>query len=62
MPSKDYVKTLAKFDGFRDAVRKLKAGEEPSSVASAMEFIVEGLHLNRRLNRDSVDGINRYHV
>ena len=62
MPSKDYVKTLAKFDGFREALQKLKVGEDASSIASAMEFIVEGLHLNRRLNRDSVDGIYRYHV
>ena len=62
MPSADYVKTLAKFDGFRDALKKLKVGEDPAVIASAMEFIVEGLHLNRKLNRDSVDGLNRYHV
>ena len=30
--------------------------EEPAVVASAVEFLLEGLHLARRLNKDRVRG------
>jgi magnesium chelatase subunit I len=29
-------------------------GETPGAVASAVEFVLEGLHLSRRLNKDAV--------
>jgi magnesium chelatase subunit I len=34
------------------AVARLDAGESPAGIASAVEFVLEGLHLNRRLNKD----------
>ena len=32
----------------------------PAAQASAIEFILEGLHLNKRLNKDAVGGQARY--
>jgi magnesium chelatase subunit I len=62
MPSKTYKDLLTKFPGFGDALKKFKVGEDVAATASAMEFVLEGLHLNRRLNRDKVEGGYRYHV
>jgi magnesium chelatase subunit I len=41
---------LAEVDGLADAVKQLTSDERAEVVASAVEFILEGLHLNRRLN------------
>jgi magnesium chelatase subunit I len=34
--------------------------EEPAVVASAVEFLLEGLHLARRLNKERVAGSTVY--
>jgi len=31
----------------------LEVGESPAQVASAVEFVLEGLHLAKRLNKDA---------
>ncbi len=61
-PSNRYTGELEKFSGFKDALGKLEAGKDEPAIASAMEFVLEGLHLNRRLNRDLLEGGFRYHV
>jgi magnesium chelatase subunit I len=61
MPSMDYVHQLSHLDGMREGVDKLNVGGNPAAVASAIEFILEGLHLNRKLNKDSGTGPARYH-
>jgi magnesium chelatase subunit I len=61
MPSMDYVHQLSHLDGMREAVDKLGVGGNPAAVASAIEFVLEGLHLNRKLNKDSGAGPARYH-
>jgi len=39
----------------RQPVSSLTGGDEsPAAVASAVEFILEGLHLSKRLNKDAV--------
>ncbi|MSQ40602.1 MAG: magnesium chelatase [Dehalococcoidia bacterium] len=61
IPSNLYEDTLERVEGLREAVQRLGAKKgSPAQVASAMEFILEGLHLNRRLNRDKVEGKFRY--
>jgi magnesium chelatase subunit I len=50
--SREYIDGLENIAGLADAVRKLGTGEGPGRVASAMEFILEGLHLSNRLNKD----------
>jgi len=58
VPSREYVRWMRETPGLRDAVVRLgtfdvsDGGEEPALVASAVEFLLEGLHLQRRLNKD----------
>ena len=59
-PSMEYVTQLSRVGGLRVAVDKLKGHGSPASVASAVEFILEGLHLNKRLNKDEIAGQARY--
>ncbi len=60
MPSLDYVHQISHLDGVAEAVSKLGVGGNPAAVASAVEFVLEGLHLNRRLNKDVGRGPARY--
>jgi len=60
-PSMEYVTQLARVGGLRAAVTKLNGHGSPATVASAVEFILEGLHLNKRLNKDeAAGGVTRY--
>lgn len=60
LPSMEYVNQLSKVGGLSKAVDKLNGRGSPASIASSVEFILEGLHLNRRLNKDEVNGKVRY--
>ncbi|MEE9286003.1 MAG: magnesium chelatase [Dehalococcoidia bacterium] len=60
MSSKGYVKAMGNLPEIHAALERLQAKEDPPVIASAMEFVLEGLHLNRRLNRDKVEGAYRY--
>jgi magnesium chelatase subunit I len=66
-PSREYVAWAREVPGLRDAVRDLgtfdvtDGAEEPAVVASAVEFLLEGLHLARRLNKERVAGGTVYH-
>jgi magnesium chelatase subunit I len=59
MPSSDYVKQVAELRGLRQAATKLGA-TEPAATASAIEFVLEGLHLSKKLNKDVQSGGYRY--
>jgi magnesium chelatase subunit I len=52
MPSMEYVHQVSHMDGMREAAGKLGASGEPAAISSAVEFILEGLHLSRRVNKD----------
>jgi magnesium chelatase subunit I len=60
IPSSEYAGLLSKLDGLRDALADLGVGETPAGVASAVEFVLEGLHLSKRLNKDAVGGKATY--
>ena len=60
-PSREYVEMLGHIQGLSEAVHRLGADGKPVLVASATEFILEGLHLNRRLNRDHTGQRFSYH-
>ena len=66
-PSREYVVWMREVPGLAGAVRGLGAfdvtdgAEEPAVVASAVEFLLEGLHLARRLNKDRIPGGTVYH-
>jgi magnesium chelatase subunit I len=58
VPSREYVHWMGEVPGMHEAVRRLgtfdvtDGAEEPAVVASAVEFLLEGLHLSRRINKD----------
>ncbi|HUZ77857.1 MAG TPA: sigma 54-interacting transcriptional regulator [Chloroflexota bacterium] len=60
LPSMRYVEQVSNFDGVKAAVAKLNATGSAATVASAVEFVLEGLHLNRKLNKDHAHGAARY--
>jgi magnesium chelatase subunit I len=60
MSSADYVRQLGQVPGLEAAVSRLGAAE-PATIASAVEFVLEGLHLSRKLNKDiQAGGASRY--
>jgi magnesium chelatase subunit I len=66
-PSREYVAWAREVPGLDEAVRRLgtydvtDGAAEPAVVASAVEFLLEGLHLARRLNKERVVGRSIYH-
>jgi magnesium chelatase subunit I len=60
VPSAEYADLLGSMTGLRDALADLGVGETPAGVASAVEFVLEGLHLSKRLNKDSIGGKTTY--
>jgi magnesium chelatase subunit I len=52
--SKDYADVLPRVDGLAALLSDLDVGESPAGVASGVEFVLEGLHLTKRLNKDAV--------
>jgi magnesium chelatase subunit I len=60
VPSREYADLIGSMAGLREALAELGVGETPAGVASAVEFLLEGLHLSKRLNKDSVGGKTTY--
>jgi magnesium chelatase subunit I len=60
VPSSEYLQVLTRFPALRAAVAPLAGSETPGTVASAVELVLEGLHLSRRLNKDAVAGRATY--
>jgi magnesium chelatase subunit I len=60
MPAMEYVNQLSRVGGLSKAIDTLNGRGSPATIASSIEFILEGLHLNRRLNKDDVRGKIRY--
>jgi len=50
--SQEYVKQALQIPGMKGAVAKVGATGNPAAVAAAVEFVLEGLHLNRKLNKE----------
>lgn len=52
--SVEYATVLESIPGLREIVVSIVKGDESTAViASAVEFVLEGLHLSKRLNKDS---------
>src|SRR3984893_15003133 len=60
LPSLEYVRQAAEVAGFTPAIKKLGGQGNPAQIASAIELVLEGLHLNRKLNKDRTAGRMRY--
>ena len=55
LPASVYLEEMGQLEGFAGALSKLGTGSSGPEAASAAEFVLEGLHLNRRLNRDQLE-------
>jgi magnesium chelatase subunit I len=54
VPASRYTDLLGRLSGMTPVLRDLGVGESPAAVASGVEFVLEGLHLTKRLNKDAV--------
>ncbi|MHB8465881.1 MAG: magnesium chelatase, partial [Acidimicrobiales bacterium] len=53
VPAATYVELVSKMPALRKQVAAIAGSESPGVVASAVEFVLEGLHLSKRLNKDA---------
>ncbi|MGH2927152.1 MAG: magnesium chelatase, partial [Solirubrobacteraceae bacterium] len=60
MPAAAYERAIGSREEIGAAVRRLGVPDRPEVRASVVEFLVEGLHLAKRLNKDEVDGRATY--
>jgi magnesium chelatase subunit I len=60
VPSASHELLVEQLPELRRAVSRLDVGESPAGLASGVEFVLEGLHLNRRLNKERRAGGVRY--
>jgi magnesium chelatase subunit I len=60
MPAKKYMTNTREITGLADAVQKIAKSEQPEIIASAVEFILEGLYVNNKLNKTRSGGKNVY--
>jgi magnesium chelatase subunit I len=51
MPAREYLAGLDQIAGLEAAAARLAGGSSPARLASAVEFVLEGLHLSNRLNK-----------
>jgi magnesium chelatase subunit I len=56
IPARTYTRAFGDFAELATALKKLNLPDRPEVRASVIEFLLEGLHLNKRLNKDEVDG------
>jgi magnesium chelatase subunit I len=56
MPTAVYHQKTRAMAGLTKVIKRLNGSESPATVASALEFILEGLHLNKKLNKKIVEG------
>ncbi len=60
MTAKAYMRNVKEMVGMAESIKVLNESERPEAIASAMEFILEGLHLNKRLNKTKSEGKTVY--
>lgn len=60
MAADSYVEQIKTLPGISEAVSSLGVGETPASIASAIELVLEGLHLSKRINKDAAGGRASY--
>ena len=59
-PSSDYLKMAEQVPELQEQAQKAAGIKSPAAVASGVEFILEGLHLHRKLNKDKITGKAQY--
>ena len=56
IPARTYTRVIGELPELAGALKKLALPDRPEVRASVIEFLLEGLHLNKRLNKDEVEG------
>ncbi|HSE84571.1 MAG TPA: magnesium chelatase [Thermodesulfobacteriota bacterium] len=56
MSSEEYLVGIKEVKGLKKCIEALKIEQTPAQIASATEFILEGLHLSNKLNKENVRG------
>jgi magnesium chelatase subunit I len=56
IPARTYTRAIGELPEIATALKKLALSDRPEVRASVIEFLLEGLHLNKRLNKDEVEG------
>src|SRR5881409_2193662 len=56
IPARAYTRAIGEVPELATALKRLGLADRPEVRASVIEFILEGLHLNKRLNKDEVEG------
>lgn len=56
MPSEEYLVGIKEIKGLKKCVEALGIEQTPAQTASAVEFMLEGLHLSNKLNKEKVRG------
>ena len=56
MASPDYLEGIKEIPGLKEAIKTLGIQESPALMASATEFVLEGLHLHQKLNKEMEGG------
>jgi magnesium chelatase subunit I len=56
MPTAVYTQKLQGMVGLTKAMKQLGVSNSPATTASCLEFILEGLHLNKKLNKKMLEG------
>jgi magnesium chelatase subunit I len=60
-PAAEEASLVERIPALREPVLELTGGDEsPAAIASAVEFVLEGLHLSKRLNKDAGAGKATY--
>lgn len=60
LPAKEYSRLVSEHNELMEGIVSLGSFDNPASVAAGVEFILEGLHLNEKLNKDVVEGRRTY--
>ena len=60
MNAKSYVRNVKEMLGLTEALKIVNDSERPEAIASSVEFILEGLHVNKRLNKAKSEGKTVY--
>jgi magnesium chelatase subunit I len=60
MGARSYLQYTKEIPGMTEAVKKMTDSKSTETIASVTEFILEGLHLNKRLNKTKVEGKTVY--
>ena len=59
-PADKYSAMLRELPGMEKALKSLGLEKRPALAASGMEFVLEGLHLSKRINKTDMDGASIY--